>query len=485
MPTKKKKLTPEEKRERRIQKKKMKALKNEETKRKIQHDHLTREIRYSQLTLKENKHSWKQLVLKTSLPKQRDHLEFTWQNFERLVDVKDFVISFHMDELDEAEEQYMTSVRVHLEEIERLVGLFKYLVENMQGEFDKTLNGLEEASLNEIQSMKTQLEGHEFHCRWIIYGLEQIRKEYEKSLRGDFVTKVDELTHGYHERELNLKVILEGIFGIWWKDAQRFIADFYDSIKERSLLYKSFFVQDRFIKQKNDGQLLKVKHMQKKLKRMKEKFKKIQALQKQKIYDLKQEKEHFKKASNEMKDILLTQQEQWESRFIKLAEKSGEVEKNMLQFEKKGLKILQMISMCRKLERQEENVVPFPMPKPCRTQMVTGVESLVNEKYFIKDTFSKRDVPVKTEDFKGDIFQKINELNEIFFTKLAIADISRVELLDEKTFLQKENSRLKAKIYEYCKCLHCPKLPPITSNGKAKVSVVHGWEEIKKYSYFR
>lgn len=114
------KLTPEEKAEKKAQKKKQ-AL---EKKRQLKRDVLDRELRLADITLERHEQNWKEMLLKVALPRMKEELEFAWHNFERVIDSKDFQISLLMDELRLSGEQYMLNFKNHIENLEKLIKMF-------------------------------------------------------------------------------------------------------------------------------------------------------------------------------------------------------------------------------------------------------------------------------------------------------------------------------------------------------------------------
>lgn len=129
-------LSPEERRELKKQKKIERKLRIAEKKKQIKRDHLEREVKYGRLTVQKYEKNWREMLIKVALPRMRDELEFAWHNFERVVDCKDFTISLLMDEIKDAEEQYMYNFRAHSENLEKLLWLFHDRLEELKADFE-------------------------------------------------------------------------------------------------------------------------------------------------------------------------------------------------------------------------------------------------------------------------------------------------------------------------------------------------------------
>lgn len=130
------KLTPEERKALKAAKKAEKKQKLIEKKKQVRRDYLGREVKYGELTLKKHEKEWRQMLINLALPKMREDLEFAWHNFERVVDCKDFVISLLMDELKDAEEQYLMNNRNHAEHIDKLIDMFRVQIEEIHHDYE-------------------------------------------------------------------------------------------------------------------------------------------------------------------------------------------------------------------------------------------------------------------------------------------------------------------------------------------------------------
>lgn len=131
------KLSPEEKKKLAAQKRALKKQQQIEKKKQLKRDVLTRELQYSDLTVRRHEKEWKKMLIQISLPEMKNELLLAWHNFERIIDCKDFVISLLMDEIREAEEQYMMNCKNHIEHIDKMIDLFRETMEEMHSNYDR------------------------------------------------------------------------------------------------------------------------------------------------------------------------------------------------------------------------------------------------------------------------------------------------------------------------------------------------------------
>lgn len=122
----------------------------------------------------------------------KEDLVYAWHNFERAIDAKDFTISLLMDEIRDSEEQYMMNLRNHVENVDRLIQMFKDQVEEFKGEAKRLVADLIRESEEEAASIEATAADGQQYLKVMLYGLEMARKNQEKKVRGDLLSRIDE-----------------------------------------------------------------------------------------------------------------------------------------------------------------------------------------------------------------------------------------------------------------------------------------------------
>lgn len=461
MPLKKKKiLTPEEKLARKLKRREARKLSAALKRKKIHHNYLQREIHYGYLTKKNHEKEWNHMLTKATLPKIRDDLEFAWQYFERVMDVKDFTISLHMDEVDFAQEQYMMSNRRQFEDIEQVMHLFKDHLKDIQADFDQNVSELRAEAFDAATFLKNNYHEDEVFFKIIRYGLEQIGKEFEKNVKGNFLVKFDEEAHRYEEQTFLHATNLQRIYDIWFVEASKFVKNVFESTKGRRVDYFRLLLQDQSLKEIQIAQTHRIMLMQKKIKKSKDRFLNLQKIKIRKINSLKSQKVFLTEIYLEIKNMLMTQNAKFKKMFEELTTKSNYLLDCLMKFQKKGEQALQIVSMNRKFEREKEHVLPFPRNKPC-------------------------DMEEEHLEYKDVLMQAgLHKYAELRYFWIKVGNVARSEqqLQQEKEYLIQENKKLKKAILSHCKCLSCPSLPPIhPKKSYTKLPVIDGKSEMKKY----
>ncbi|KAF2879834.1 hypothetical protein ILUMI_26361 [Ignelater luminosus] len=450
---KKPKLTPEEKKALKAQKAAERKRLAELKRRQLRHDYLSREIQYGELTVKRHEKKWKEMLVKISLPRMRADLQFAWHNFERIIDSKDFTISLLMDEIKAAEEQYMMNLRCHSENIDSLIIRFRDRLIELKQDSEAQIEAMRASAEDEIEEIKETAAESDEYLKTMLFGLEMAKKEQEKRVRGDYLSKIDEETTKYSDIIQNLRAGLERTFTKLWDDIKNFLKNYTTQTEERRKAYIMLSQQDTNLQKICSQQQIKLQDMQESIKKLKQQYASLQETEEQKIADLIQERQYFADAFWTLRTRLVADRALDASNLQILTVESNEATAFLKQIKKKGERLLELAAVCRKLETQEEKILPFPLR-------------------------SSDGIKVAHSDIKIDEYKNTSNLY-LFWDRVAQADAVRHSINEEREFLRRENKILKMKIHSYCQCLECP-IEETRSNkpntpGK-NINVVDGYQ---------
>lgn len=111
------------------------------------------EERYAVLNKRKINEKWRQIMRKAKVEGLKKDIEVLSQNHERSVDRKDAMIQMLDQDLEEAEEQYRTSLRAHHQVIDSLIDLQYLRLKELEHEFLVRVGDLE----GEFDSEKTEI----------------------------------------------------------------------------------------------------------------------------------------------------------------------------------------------------------------------------------------------------------------------------------------------------------------------------------------
>lgn len=422
-------LTPEEKKALKAAQK-AELLRLEELKlRQDQHDFLSREVKYGKLNIKLHEKNWRKMLLKIALPRMHEDLRFAWHNFERTVDAKDFTISILMDEICDAEQQYMINLRSHSENIDTLVTKFKDQLNELEHNSFADLDAMQFNAEQEVDQLKKSAADAEEYLKTMIFGLAVKKREQEQLVRGDYLSKLDEESTKYTDIIQHLRGGLENTFGSVWQNTKTFLDDYAAQTTDRRKAYNVLSQQDIALQKLCNEQRFKLSDMQEYLNKLKVNFVNVQETQGQKISDLLNERQYFADAFWTLRTRLISDKKIDNENLALLTVESNVTKAHLEKILKKGKHLLELAAICRKLETQEEKILPFPSRSG-------GLSS------------SFHDIDLEEYKHVADL--------ELFWKRFAQADAVRHSINEEREYLKRQNKILQTKIHEYCQCLDCP-----------------------------
>ncbi|XP_018328124.1 dynein regulatory complex subunit 2-like [Agrilus planipennis] len=460
-------LTEEEKIALKKEKKLQKKLEKERKQKQIKVDYLTREIKYGQLTVSRHEKNWRRMLIDITLPRMREDLQFAWHNFERVVDTKDFTISLLMDELGEAEEQYLMNFRQHCDNIDLLIRRFRDRLDDLKDDYEDSLNKLQAACEEEQNVYQQTISDGEDYLKMMIYGLDQDMREYEKKVRSTYLSRIDEDQRDYNDIIQTLRMDLENALTNLWNKSKKFVKDFEKQTAQRKQNYLALLEQDNAVQAQIRQNLRRMAKNANLLKNLREENTELIRSRTEKLNSYDNERLYLANCFGTLKKILKEDVGIDDQNISLVTILSNDIMDFLNKIGGKGERILKLSAVCRKFETKEEKVLPFPLPEP---KNVVDAEADDNE-------------PLSLEN---DTFNAVAEL-DLFWQRVAQKDASRYSLNEEREFLIRENDILKRRLHKYCQCVSCPGTLTVEEKQpttRGPVSVSDGNFEMRKYKCF-
>ncbi|XP_011883548.1 PREDICTED: coiled-coil domain-containing protein 65-like [Vollenhovia emeryi] len=159
----------------------------------LRKERLMREIELGTLSTMRYRTLWQEKMMRIQMPRIAEDVEIAWRNFDRALDIKDYRspcvsqnfygystfsrISFLMDEVAEAEEQYQKNTRSHIEMIDRLLRSYTQRMECEENNYRKALNealAQTDTGINKIYYQQNEIE---ISLQAITHGIQQQLEE--------------------------------------------------------------------------------------------------------------------------------------------------------------------------------------------------------------------------------------------------------------------------------------------------------------------
>lgn len=145
---------------------------------------ICRELKYGQLTHRQHEKEWRGMLIQIAQPRVVQDLRYAWHNFERVMDSKDFTISLLMDEIRDAEEQYMRNLRAHSGNIDRLITMFRDRLVELGKDNENQLNILQKRADGEVVEEEQRFGEMQEYLKTMIFGLNVVKKDQDNIVRG-------------------------------------------------------------------------------------------------------------------------------------------------------------------------------------------------------------------------------------------------------------------------------------------------------------
>lgn len=392
-----------------------------------EHDHLDREIKYGQCTIKKHEKNWKNMLIKIHLPFMKEELIRSWQQYEKAIDCRDFTISLRMDDLHFAQRQRDMAFRNSIRNIDTLIDIYQDKLLDLKAQFEMDVGELQEHLKNEFSFENSKVEADVQMFKTMLYGYEMIRKTFIRHYRTDFFAKIDAQREAAIE-ELNIfSERLKGKYSGILKEAVDVINDYKFNTKEKKEEYKILQETSEATQKDNKEGLEKIKKLSNRINRLRLKFRHIQADKNAIKANVKFEVDYLREIYREIKEVCEKTNQKEEKNMQRLVTSSNKRMQKLEKLEKKGENLLTVIQACRKLETQFEKIG------------VKWDQSGTHTSFLQVDSQT---------DF--DNFQDISD----FWVKIAEADRSRIQLLSEREALLKENeTMIQYMQIKYCGCL--------------------------------
>lgn len=393
---------------------------------------LAKEEKATRFNLNKLNHQWRTIMREAKSNELKKDLEILSQTFERVVDRKESVIKSLGKDLLEAEEQYAMALRSHLQNVDRLIDVQRQRIEQLRREFCD-----EQATLiNEFETERTLIcEQHQREMRElqdIIYAMDQNFAEQDAEAKAEFQSQRDELKNKNLEDKQGLRMQLEAVVEDLWQQFSAALRNYQESTEERKKAYEE-------LQSKDENSSREIEVQMRKLHRISDNINQI----KMKLAASAREFEDRNRNMKEERDVLLLQFQDLKSqmnklhsseheRLIKITVLSNDTLKSLKAKCAKGERLIKLAEMCRRLETEEEKVLPF------FASSLTGEEK---------------------EDVDAAVAEPPNEkLAEVMYDYTSLENfwkrynkvlLDKVALDKEKSVMLAENQKLRLLLKEY------------------------------------
>ncbi|XP_059149144.1 dynein regulatory complex subunit 2-like isoform X2 [Physella acuta] len=355
----------------------MKRYAEEEMKRKKEHllkifmkDKLAKEEKATRYNLNKLNHQWRNIMREAKSKELKKDIEILSQTFERVIDRKDAVIKSLCGDIAEAEEQYAMALRSHIQNTDFLLDLQKSRLDTLTREYCYELEiiceefDLERAMLLEQHNMEMN------DIADILFAMDQTFQDRENESMAEFHSLRDEIKNKNLEDKHVLRVHLETKVEDLWQQFRQALQNYNETNEERKSSFEQLKIKDEKSSREIDQQMRKLQRISDQISQLRaklssnakeseEKNKLLKEIEDDEENFNKEERERMQQLFHDLKSQMNQVRDNEREKLTKLTLESNAAIKEIKRQKEKGELILKLAEMCRKLETEEEKVLPF------------------------------------------------------------------------------------------------------------------------------
>ncbi|XP_072026425.1 LOW QUALITY PROTEIN: dynein regulatory complex subunit 2-like [Amphiura filiformis] len=395
-------------------------------------DKLVKEEKNTRFNMYKITHQWRNIMRASKSKELKRDIEILSQTFERIVDRKDSVIKSLAKDLNEAEEQYSMALRSHLQSMDALIGLQRNRLSILKSEYGEELEILKKEFDSERGMISNQHKQEMSDLQDILFAMEENANEREGEARQEFQSLRDKIKNKNLEEKHALRIQLEGQVEDLWKQFQQALKNYNETTEERKAAFETLKSKDEKSAKEIEMQMRKLQRISDTIAQLKAKMSQNAKESEERNRDLREQREVIAEHFHDLKSQMNKFRENERGRLTKLTLHASVSIKELSRKVELGERILKLSEQCRKLETEEEKVLPF------------YASSLTDEE---QEDVSAAVAEPPSEPL-AEIMHQYTSL-ENFWKRYNKVLLDKVALDKEKMTLLEENQRLRTVLKQY------------------------------------
>jgi dynein regulatory complex subunit 2 len=399
---------------------------------------MEQEAKFAKLNLAKIQNQWRKLMRLAKVESLRKDLEIMSQNHEREVDMKDAIIQMLDRDLDEAEEQYQTALRSHLQNVDALIDLYNSKVRQLESEFEAEIRQMQDDFQTERTEIVTKHAAARGELIEIIELVEAQFKESEAEAMQDFDSYCEELKNKNLEDRNVLKLMLEAQIEQLENHFANAAETYDQTTRQRTQQFRNLTAKDRNSAHTIETQLKRLQRLQDTLAHWRMKIASNVKECEERNRLMREEKEQISRHFQELKARMNKMRDEQGARLRDLGIQSRKCVTTLEAQKTRAETILRYAELNRKMETDREKVLPFhPFTVSDEDNSVPDdltVEASALSSYALGNDGK----PVEEWNYLDVFFKRYNK---VLLDKYAISK--------EESRLQQENSDLRNILKQY------------------------------------
>ncbi|XP_067932597.1 dynein regulatory complex subunit 2-like [Watersipora subatra] len=320
---------------------------------------LAKEEKASRFNISKLNHQWRNIMREAKSRELKKDIEILSQTFERIVDRKESVIKSLAKDVTEAEEQYAMALRSHLSNVDKLVDLQMERLDTLHREYEEELEILKQEFDTERHMMIEKHLEEMNDLADIMFAMDQNFQDKENEAKSEYQSMRDEIKNKNMEEKHALRVNLEMTVEELWNQFQQALKNYTETTEERRKAFEDLKAKDEKSANEIEVQMRKLQYLSDEIAKLKGKMAANAKECEDRNRILKEEREimlgHFQELKGQMNKL----RDAARAELMVLTLQSNAAISELKRITTKGERILKLAEMCRKLETEEEKVLPF------------------------------------------------------------------------------------------------------------------------------
>ncbi|XP_053492848.1 dynein regulatory complex subunit 2-like [Ictalurus furcatus] len=395
-------------------------------------DKLQKEERNSKVNLHKLNQQWRSNLRQARAAELREDFAILRQTFERVVDCKNNVIKLLVGDLSEAEQQSAVSHRAHLQCVDHLLEVQKSRLAALDSHWNTSLEEVSNEYSREREHILKRYQQETEYLEAATIALEQRYAGIDSEARQDYQSSRDDIKNRNIEEKHALRIQMEGTVEELWQQFQHEQEKYTEATKDRQIAFDSLRSTDQRNAQEADLQMRHMQKLQETINALRSDLSSTQQENEALARGLRTECEEVTEKVQQLRAKLCSAQEAERTRLAKQTTYSDNARKKLQDIIGEGERLLSLADICRKLETEQEKVLPF------YTSSVNA-EELSQEKAHAMEAMSE-ELGQKMMDYM-DLEKFWQRYNKVLLERLCLER--------EKKVLGEENQQLRILLKQY------------------------------------
>ncbi|KAK3751513.1 hypothetical protein QZH41_019090 [Actinostola sp. cb2023] len=235
-------------------------------------DKLTKEEKSSKFNLNKLQNQWRVIMREAKAQELKKDIEVLSQTFERVIDRKEAIIKSLVKDIEEAEEQYQMALRSHLQNEDGLIDLQQRRLRELKFEFSQEQEIVKIEFDTERETIQYQHKKEMHDTQDIMFAMEEEWNEQESEAKQDFQSLRDEIKNKNIEEKHALRIQLEGTVEDLWRQFQQALKNYNETTEERKLAFENLKAKDEKSAKEIETQMRKLQRIQDNMSQLKAKM---------------------------------------------------------------------------------------------------------------------------------------------------------------------------------------------------------------------